>query len=166
MQSTPRNARHNWQRAAPYQAGAASTHHLATFHMYAPLTAARLYADADEGTREALLGRIDEIIMFHGLTREEALAAVTSTAADIIGLGEEVGSIAKGKHGNVLLLSGDPLSVTTWVEHAVIEGKHVEIKNHGLGDMPFCGKGKELKAKITGKRTGDVIEATKVELAK
>ena len=68
----------------------------------------------------------------HGLTREEALAAVTSTAADIIGLGEEVGSIAKGKHGNVLLLSGDPLSVTTWVEHAVIEGKHVYDKSQDV----------------------------------
>ncbi len=47
------------ERAAPYQAGAASTHHLSTFHLYAPLAAARLYPRAPEATREALLAKID-----------------------------------------------------------------------------------------------------------
>ncbi|MFT5289451.1 MAG: imidazolonepropionase-like amidohydrolase [Planctomycetota bacterium] len=72
-----------------------------------------------------------------GLTREEALAAVTTTAADIIGLGDEVGSLTAGKHGNVLLMTGDPLSVTSWVEHVVIEGRQVysradDVRNRHL----------------------------------
>lgn len=60
-----------------------------------------------------------------GLERAVALDAVTRVPAEILGLGTEVGSLEKGKLGNVLLFSGDPLSVTSWVEHVVIEGKPV-----------------------------------------
>lgn len=60
-----------------------------------------------------------------GLERSVALDAVTKVPAEILGLGTEVGSLEKGKLGNVLLFSGDPLSVTSWVEQVVIEGKLV-----------------------------------------
>jgi adenine deaminase len=50
---------------------------------------------------------------------------VTKVPAEILGLGNEVGSLEKGKAGNVVLFSGDPLSITSWVEHVVIEGKPV-----------------------------------------
>lgn len=61
----------------------------------------------------------------HGLAREKALAAVTSTPAEILGLGKRVGTLEEGKDGNVLLLSGDPLSINSWVEHVIVEGEHV-----------------------------------------
>jgi len=60
-----------------------------------------------------------------GLDRAVALDAVTKVPAEILGLGNEIGSLEKGKLGNVVLFSGDPLSITSWVEHVVIEGKHV-----------------------------------------
>jgi imidazolonepropionase-like amidohydrolase len=60
-----------------------------------------------------------------GLERSVALDAVTRVPAEILGLGNEVGSLEKGKLANVLLFSGDPLSVTSWVEHVVVEGRHV-----------------------------------------
>ncbi len=60
-----------------------------------------------------------------GLPREKAIAAVTTVPAEILGLGKRVGSLEPGKDGNVLLLSGDPLSVSSWVERVVIEGKPV-----------------------------------------
>jgi imidazolonepropionase-like amidohydrolase len=60
-----------------------------------------------------------------GLPREKAVAAVTTVPAEILGLGKRVGSLEPGKDGNVLLLSGDPLSVTSWVERVVIEGRPV-----------------------------------------
>lgn len=60
-----------------------------------------------------------------GLDRAVALDAVTKVPAEILGLGNEVGSLEPGKLGNVLLFSGDPLSITAWVEHVVIEGKPV-----------------------------------------
>jgi imidazolonepropionase-like amidohydrolase len=61
----------------------------------------------------------------HGLTRDQALDAVTTTPAEILGLGKRVGTLEKGKDGNVLLFAGDPLSVTSFVEHVVIEGRPV-----------------------------------------
>jgi hypothetical protein len=60
-----------------------------------------------------------------GLERAVALEAVTKVPAEILGLGNEVGSLEQGKLGNVVLFSGDPLSVTSWVEHVVIEGNRV-----------------------------------------
>ncbi len=61
----------------------------------------------------------------HGMTREQALAAVTTTAAEITGLSNRVGSLAPGKDGNVVIFSGDPLSVMSNVEQVVVEGNHV-----------------------------------------
>jgi imidazolonepropionase-like amidohydrolase len=60
-----------------------------------------------------------------GLERAVALDAVTRVPAEILGLGNEVGSLEKGKLGNVLLFSGDPLSITSWIEHVVVEGELV-----------------------------------------
>jgi len=60
-----------------------------------------------------------------GLDRSIALASVTTTAAEILGLEKEVGSLEVGKMGNVVLFSGDPLSITSWVERVVIEGREV-----------------------------------------
>jgi hypothetical protein len=61
----------------------------------------------------------------YGVDRQTALDAVTRTSADILHLGKRVGSLEVGKDGNVLLLSGDPLSVTTTVNYVVLEGKVV-----------------------------------------
>jgi len=60
-----------------------------------------------------------------GLERSAALDAVTRAPAEILGLGDEVGSLEVGKLGNVVLYSGDPLSITSWVEQVVIEGNPV-----------------------------------------
>jgi imidazolonepropionase-like amidohydrolase len=73
----------------------------------------------------------------HGLDREAALDAVTRVPSEILGLGKEVGSLEVGKLGNVVLFSGDPLSITSWVEHVVIEGEKVydradDIRNKHL----------------------------------
>ena len=61
----------------------------------------------------------------HGLTRDEALRAVTLTPAEIIGIGDRVGSLEAGKDANLLILSGDPLDIRTWVDRVMIEGKTV-----------------------------------------
>jgi len=60
-----------------------------------------------------------------GLDRAVALDAVTRVPSEILGMGQEIGSLETGKLGNVVLLSGDPLSITSWVEHVVIEGREV-----------------------------------------
>jgi len=74
-----------------------------------------------------------------GLSREQALAAVTTVPAGILGLADQVGTLEVGKLGNVCLYDGDPLSVTSNVEHVVIEGRHVydrrlDLRNKHLLD--------------------------------
>lgn len=61
----------------------------------------------------------------HGLERSAAIDAVTTGPAAILGLDGQVGSLEQGKLANVLLLSGDPLSSQSWVEHVFVEGRHV-----------------------------------------
>jgi imidazolonepropionase-like amidohydrolase len=60
-----------------------------------------------------------------GVSRADALAAVTTTPAKMLGLEERVGALKPGLDGNVLLFSGDPLSVTAFVEYVVLDGKLV-----------------------------------------
>jgi len=60
-----------------------------------------------------------------GLDRQKALDAVTKVPADLLKLGKRVGSLEKGKDGNVVLLSGDPLKVTSTIQYVVLEGNLV-----------------------------------------
>lgn len=62
------------------------------------------------------------ICVAHGLTRDQAIAATTTVPAELLGLGKRLGTLEKGKDGNVAIFSGDPLSVRSLVEYVVIEG--------------------------------------------
>jgi imidazolonepropionase-like amidohydrolase len=61
----------------------------------------------------------------HGVDRTEALKSVTLYPAEIIGLGDKIGSVDKGKDANLLILTGDPLDAQTWVDQVLIEGEVV-----------------------------------------
>jgi imidazolonepropionase-like amidohydrolase len=72
-----------------------------------------------------------------GLPREQALEAVTSAPAEMLGLGNRVGKLAVGMDADVLLFSGDPLSSQAWVEKVVLGGAEVydratDIRNKHL----------------------------------
>jgi imidazolonepropionase-like amidohydrolase len=60
-----------------------------------------------------------------GLSRDVALKSVTRVPSELLGLQKRVGSLEVGKDGNVLLFSGDPLLVTSFVEHVIVEGQPV-----------------------------------------
>jgi imidazolonepropionase-like amidohydrolase len=46
----------------------------------------------------------------HGLTPAQALTAATSTAAQALGLADQIGTVAEGKLADLLILDGDPLT--------------------------------------------------------
>ena len=60
-----------------------------------------------------------------GLDRALALDSVTKVPAEILGMGRDIGSLEVGKLANVVLFSGDPLDVTSWVDRVVVEGREV-----------------------------------------
>ncbi|MBI3856368.1 MAG: amidohydrolase family protein [Planctomycetes bacterium] len=57
-----------------------------------------------------------------GLTREQALAAITLDAAKILGIDKTQGSIEKGKAADLVVLSGEPFETGTRVEKTLIDG--------------------------------------------
>jgi len=61
----------------------------------------------------------------HGLSKPDAIRAVTRTPAEILGIEARVGTIEKGKDANLVVLTGDPLDARTWVDQVLVEGKTV-----------------------------------------
>ncbi|NBX28910.1 amidohydrolase [bacterium] len=61
----------------------------------------------------------------NGLTTEQALAAITSDAATILGIADRVGAIKPGLDGDVALFDGDPFEYTTHCTGVVIDGRVV-----------------------------------------
>jgi imidazolonepropionase-like amidohydrolase len=65
----------------------------------------------------------------HGLTPQQALAAITIHPAEILGLQARLGSLAPGKDADLALYDGDPLETVTHCTGVVIDGKVVsEVK--------------------------------------
>lgn len=60
-----------------------------------------------------------------GMSEEKALEAMTLAGARMLGLDDRVGSLDEGKDADLVILSGDPLSVYTQVEETWVEGEKV-----------------------------------------
>jgi imidazolonepropionase-like amidohydrolase len=60
-----------------------------------------------------------------GLSRETALAALTLNPARMLDLDKRIGSLEEGKDADLVVLSGDPLSVWTRVEQTWVLGEKV-----------------------------------------
>lgn len=67
-----------------------------------------------------------------GLSRDEALKALTINAAEILGVGASVGSLEEGKIANLFIADGDPLEVKTNVKNVIINGRDVSLDNKHL----------------------------------
>ena len=66
----------------------------------------------------------------YGLTREEALAAITLNAATILGIDDKTGSIEVGKDANIVVSEGDILDMrTNKITQAFIQGRQVDLHN-------------------------------------
>jgi len=67
-----------------------------------------------------------------GCSRDTALAGLTKNPAAMLDLGDRVGTLERGKDADVIVLSGDPLSVYTRVEQTWVEG--VKVFDLGVPD--------------------------------
>jgi imidazolonepropionase-like amidohydrolase len=67
-----------------------------------------------------------------GLSRDEALKALTINAAEILGVADRVGSIEPGKIANLVVSKGDPLEVRTTFTHVLIAGHDVGLDTKQL----------------------------------
>jgi imidazolonepropionase-like amidohydrolase len=67
-----------------------------------------------------------------GMSRDEAVKALTVNAAEILGVADRIGSIEAGKDANLFISKGDPLEVRTEVTHVIIQGNDVGPANKHL----------------------------------
>ncbi len=64
-----------------------------------------------------------------GLSEDDALKALTLWPAEILGVADRFGTIEPGKAGNLIVTDGNPLDITTRVEHVIINGREVPTAN-------------------------------------
>jgi imidazolonepropionase-like amidohydrolase len=68
--------------------------------------------DSGVAPHGANLRELEELVRC-GMSPQQALVATTSSAAALMGLGDELGTLAPGMRADLVLLNGDPLEVAT-----------------------------------------------------
>jgi imidazolonepropionase-like amidohydrolase len=70
-----------------------------------------------------------ELMVDHGLSEEEALAAATANSADLLGLADEVGSVSEGYRADLVVLDENPLDdVTAWQTPARVVARGTVVR--------------------------------------
>jgi imidazolonepropionase-like amidohydrolase len=64
-----------------------------------------------------------------GLPHDEALKALTINSAEIMGAGDSLGSIEKGKWADLILTDGDPMEAKTNIKEMFIAGRQVPLES-------------------------------------
>jgi imidazolonepropionase-like amidohydrolase len=86
--------------------------------------------DEDENTRSRNLPFNAGTAAANGLSKEEALTAITLNAAKILGIADKTGSLEVGKDANIVVSEGDILDMkTNIVTYAFIQGRQVDLNN-------------------------------------
>ena len=87
-------------------------------------------SDDDANTRYRNLSYNAGIAATFGLTKEEALSAITLNAAKILGVEGKTGSIEVGKDANIVVSEGDLLDMkSSTVTDALIQGRQINLDN-------------------------------------
>jgi imidazolonepropionase-like amidohydrolase len=78
----------------------------------------------------------------YGLSKEEAIQAITLNAAKILGVADKTGSIEPGKDANIVISEGDILDMrTSIVTDALIQGRKIDLTDkHKLLNERFIKK--------------------------
>jgi imidazolonepropionase-like amidohydrolase len=83
---------------------------------------ATVNSDSDERARRLNIDAA-KMMRYGGLTEDSALATITYNGAVQLGIQDRVGSIELGKDADVVIWSGDPLSVYSTAETTFIDGE-------------------------------------------
>ncbi|UCE41441.1 MAG: amidohydrolase family protein [Candidatus Aminicenantes bacterium] len=67
-----------------------------------------------------------------GMSKVEALRALTINPAELLRLGDRIGSLEQGKDADFLILSGPPFDWESLVEHVFVEGTEVYNRDRGF----------------------------------
>jgi imidazolonepropionase-like amidohydrolase len=83
----------------------------------------------------------------YGMTKEDALKAVTINPAEIFGVSDKLGSIETGKSATLFIIDGDPFETNSHISHVFIDGynipmisRHTRLYNEFLERNPGVQK--------------------------
>jgi len=63
----------------------------------------------------------------YGLSKESAIKALTIHVAETFGIDDQIGSIEVGKEADIVLWDNDPLEVSSFTTHVLIDGKSISL---------------------------------------
>lgn len=86
--------------------------------------------DEDGQTRGRNLAFNAGTAVAYGLTKEQALQAITLNAAKVLGVADKTGSIEVGKDANIVISDGDILDMrTNQITQAFIQGREIQLES-------------------------------------
>jgi imidazolonepropionase-like amidohydrolase len=86
--------------------------------------------DASDNARYRNLSYNAGTAATYGLTKEQALSAITLNTAKILGIDDKTGSLETGKDANIVISDGDILDMkSSTVTNALIQGRQVSLDN-------------------------------------
>ncbi len=65
----------------------------------------------------------------YGMSKDDAIKAVTIAPAEIFGVSDSIGSLEVGKKANVFVADGDPFEPKTKIQHVFIDGWKIPLEN-------------------------------------
>ena len=68
----------------------------------------------------------------YGMTKEEALKAITIVPAELFNVADKLGSIEEGKQATLFVTTGDPFETSTNVEHVFIKGWKIPMESRHI----------------------------------
>ncbi len=87
-------------------------------------------SDMSENTKQINLSFHAGTAATYGLTKEEALSAITLNSAKVLGIDDITGSIETGKDANIVISDGDILDMrSNHVVKAFIQGRDISLDN-------------------------------------
>ena len=67
----------------------------------------------------------------YGISKEEALALISSNTAKILGVDDTYGTLESGKSATLFISEGDALDMrTNQLSHAFIDGREISLETH------------------------------------
>ena len=118
---------------------------------------ATVNSDSDERARRLNIDAA-KMMRYGGLTEDEALKTITYNGAVQLGVQDRVGSIEVGKDADVVVWSGDPLSVYSSAETTFIDGEIFFDKKKDLAMREQMAKDRAaLEAADRGRRPTPVL---------
>jgi imidazolonepropionase-like amidohydrolase len=90
-----------------------------------------------------------------GLPQDAALAALTTTPAEVLGLGRSLGTVEAGRLANLVLTDGDYFAEDTRVRYVFVDGQRFEVTEASAG-----GAQEDPSAEVTALGTWDVTVVT------